>query len=1759
MVAVIAGNGLGLGNTSLQQLGQGLGGQAAIGQDGVGQYVNAANGNLVLQTQDENLIFDGLSLNVLRTYNSQGQLAANGGWGFGFSRSVGGLTGTLDTAGSTVTRTDDDGSAVTYTYNATLDEYVSSGQSGAADTLTWNATASTWTWNDAAAAQQETYSASGQLTTLSDAQTGASYSFSYTSSHQLSQIVAGDGDTLLFGYNTSGQLTSLSVQEVPPGQTTPVTRQQVGYGYDSQGRLQTVTTTLGSDTDSSTASYTTTYTYSGTSDRVASVTQSDGTTVSYSYTEDAQGVYQVTGITTGTGAAAQTLTLAYSSGSTTVTNALGNTTTYQYNAAGELTAEIAPTVNGTSPTTSYTYDANGNLLTSTDPDGATTSYSYDANGNLLSVEDGAGNTRSYTYNANDQVTSQTTYTVPAQGTVGQSGYVAPSGAQTTYYVYNAADQLAYVIDPLGNVTQNTYTTTAGIRVLGSTQQYLGASFSLTGLSPSTPPTLAALQSWVASSAVQNTLSQSTLTSYTYDVRGQLATQTQWDTVSASGAGVSDAGTVVTTTTYSAQGQLLQTATQRGSALQTTAYAYDGLGRLISSTDPLGNVTSYVYTGGTTGATLAITQANGLTTTQATNSAGQLISSTQSASGQTSRVTTYVYNADGQPVETINPEGSITTTFYNAVGQVAGTVDPEGDVTAYTYDGDDHTIATTQYATPLTAAQLSALTSATAWSSVQGEIVTSANDRTAHVLYNAAGLAVATIDPEGNVTTTTYDGDGNPISTTAHATALTAAQLTALGSAPTLAALQADLTANTNDRTTQTIYDADGRAVATINAAGDVTTQTYNAAGDVVLSTAYATALTSAQLTALGSSPTLMALQADLTSSASNQVTSSYYDAAGRLVAQVDADGYLTTTTYTQATNTTTTTRYATALTAAQLSALTPNESVATLVGLLGSNTANEQSSVTDNADGQLASSTAIDGSVTTYAYNSVGQLLTTTVTPTAGQGVARTTATEYDAFGEVTGTLDAVGAAHLTSGMTAAQQAAVFAADGTIYTYNALGQPVQATDADGNSTYTYYDADGRVLYTVQGQPSGSSLNVLGHVTSYSYNAFGQVASTQQYASQLTLTGGTSSGTTLNPATATLTQVATAVAALPVSASDANGLTTYAYTLDGQVASLTNGDGYQTAYGYDAFGDQIQVQQQLSAPGSALSASNSTLTQATYNALGEQIGQTQGVGSTVASSTSSTYDAFGRLSSSTDGNGNTITYGYDNLGRQVSTSQTVQGTARTTQTSYNAFDQVLTQTDALGNVTRYQYTPATHTAVVTTPDGVTMTTVKDAYGDTVSVTDGAGDTTRYTYDADGQLLTTTDALGNVSSEAYDADGDVIQTTDATGHIVTYTYNASGQVLTQTVDPAGLALTTTYAYDGEGRELSVTDPTGTVTTYAYDADGNTLTQVQDAGAGHLNLTTTSTYDGEGKTLTVTLGAGTSAARTTQYVYDNLERLSQQIVDPGTGHLNLTTSYTYDANNNLTSVTNADGNVTRSVYDQANEKIFSIDPTGAVTQLGYDADGQVTSTRSYATALTSTQLTALGTAPSIAAVTADLVTSASDQVSYTAYNTDGQVGYTIDPMGNVTETRYDAAGRVSETLAYAQAVSVTVSLSTALQQGTAMGSMASAISAAGNTDANAQATLHLYDADGHTRFVVQQNTVNGQLMGLVSEQRYDAAGRVIASIAYGSTLPLSSSAALTAQLTTASVAAAVASAPSEITQSVYDNAGRLRYTINPLNQVT
>jgi YD repeat-containing protein len=2791
MVAVIAGNGLGLGNTSLRSLGQGLGGQAAIGQNGVDQYLNAATGNLVLQTQDEGLIFDGLPLDVLRTYNSQGQLSGNQGWLFGFSRSVGGLTGTLDTAGSTITRTGDDGSAVTYAYNASLGQYVSTGQSGAQDTLSWSATASTWTWTDSASRQQETYNASGQLTVLSDAETGASYSFSY-SGGQLSQITAGDGDTLLFGYNTANQLITLSIQEVPPGQTAAVTRQQVGYAYDTQGRLSTITTTLTSDTDSNTASYTTTYTYDGTSDRVASVSQSDGTTVSYTYAADTNGVYRVATITAGSGAAAQTLTLSYNLGTdtTTVTNALGQGWTYTYNSAGQLTQVIAPAVNGSNPTTNYSYDANGNLLQMTDADGGITSYSYDANGNLLSVEDATGHTASYTYNADDQVLSQTTYTVAAQGVVGQSGYVAPSGAQTTYYVYDASDRLNYVVDPLGNVTEHDYTTTAGLTVLSSTKQYLGATYSLTGLSPSTPPSLAQLQGWMVSAPVQATLSHLMRTDYTYDIRGQLSQSIQWDALDSSGAGTlsGDVGASVVTYSYDAQGRLLQSAKARGAdrtQLQVTSYAYDGLGRLLSVTDPLGHITSYVYDDSNN--TLITTQANGATVTQVRNSAGLLVSSVQSASTAANQSTFTLYNAAGQAVATIDPQGHAVYTFYDANGRVVGTVDTSGMVTAYnydangyrtqtiqyatlvdttgwsshgaltaafpsnlpippssssdtttyaihdsvghpvatiavdgtvtttTYDASGNAIAVTKYATVLTSAQISALgslptlgaleadltpgsgdqtsyaiydqshrvvaaidamgrvtttsydgagnvaatlayalplsqaqlsalgsaptlaalqvdlpniaaqkatltvydgsgrvvgavdnngyvttttydavgnviavlhygvpltatqvtvlgaaptlaalvaavgssatftatltirdsagraigsvdsqgnvvitaydaagnvtaqtqygtpltqaqvmslgsaptlsalrvivvtgasdqttltiydaqervaatvtpmhnwwtgqtyyvvkittynasggvfyvrqysgvltsaqvaslgtaptmaalnvllvldrggsgdyfwmnlydgsgrmvasvqpdyhigggityedfvfytydslgrlaekktyylgfdgdfssgtlianpslsylqslvasipyykvdltlydskgyvagtftedmaigtppqASLTAYDSAgnptrvskyspgtdynqfvalsnspslaalqayvgntspydtqltvydanervigtvdnggdvsttsydsagritatiiyatrltstqvaalgdaptltalqsavspslndqtaitihdasghvvgsvdtnrmvtissydeagnlvlmrqyvalltydqvvalaanptlaslqslvtpsvkdgfnlaiydssnrvvasvdpygnvttttygvaggydivtaaatpltyyqyeelrtnptldtlrsllisgqgdssaitfydngdrvvavvgndgsvttknydgtgnltatvtaashltslqvhelamapsltalyadlriddgdhlsqtlfdtaghpvaqidasgyvttmtydasgdlvastqyamplpaghgyfpslavlfselkagtgdktartiydasqhpvasidasglvtlisydaQGNVVSSmryataltagqlitlgaaptlgqllavmgpasgaiydaagrqvvttnalgevsyafhdadgrvmgrvdatgaviaytydteghvvaetryattiatagwisqgaltanfptslpvpvisTDDRTTRTMYDASGWVIATIDPSGHVTANTYDGIGNVIQVTAYAKALTASQLAVLGLSPTWGAVQADLVSSSADRTICTVYDANHQVLATIDAEGYVATHAYDAAGHVVSTTAYATALTETQLSAFDASPGLVALLSEMTSDPGDQASRNYYDGLGRVVANVDADGYLTTTTYDDTQNTVTATRYATALSATQIAGLGGSESVAVLVGFLGGQSASQQTVTVYDADGQVVKSTAPDGTVTAYTYNAVGQLLSSAMTPAAGQGAGRAENAAYDEFGNTVSSTDAIGAV-------------------TTYTYNALGQRACSTDPAGYRTWYYYDDAGRLTYVIKGQPNGDDLNGLGDVTAYTYNAFGEVATTTSYASQLHLTSIVGQVGALDADTASVAQVASAIAALPAPAGDVNATTTYTYTTQGQLASVVDGDGYQTDYQYDAFGDRIQVQSQVTDLGQSPDAANSEITQYTFDHRGELLSQTEAMGTAAARSTSSQYDAFGRIVSMTDGNGNVIQYTYDGLGRKVSQSQIVQGASRQTFTSYDAFDRLLSQTDALGKVTTYQYDLVTHSTTMTTPDGVQLRRVEDAFGDTVSVSDADGNSTTYTYDGDGRVLTQTDALGAVNTNQYDADGRLIQSTDAMGHVVAYRYDANGRVLTRTVDPQGLNRVTTYAYDGEGRELSVTDPMGVRTVYRYDADGNLLVQIADQGYGATNLVTTYSYDGIGNVLTTTVGEGTDAS-VTQFVYDALNRLTSKVVDPQ--GLRITTGYVYDANDNLVCTIDPQGNASYAIYNEANELAYSIRPSGAqgsqqgaMTQYGYDADGHRISTRAYATAVATNGLSAAlaggeQASLSAAALLAASASSPGDAVSYGVYSADGRLRYQIDAQGVVTETRYNALGQPSEVLGYANPIAISTTLASLLRSGGARDAdMQSALGAAGNGDATARATLYYYDANGRVIYTVKLVHLLGVLTAVVSETRYDAAGHVTADVAYGQGLPPTT---VGGAATTGSIAQALAAAETatttRVTQYLYDNAGERVATVDPDGNVT
>ena len=138
MVAIVSGNSLGLSLTSLATLGQrGVQGSAGGGRNGELAYVNAATGNLVLQDRDDRLSAHGLGFDGVRTYNSLGQFTDDNGdnWNPALTRRVYGLTGTVFTAGSTVTRHDEDGADAVFKWNATTSRYESLAGGGALDTL----------------------------------------------------------------------------------------------------------------------------------------------------------------------------------------------------------------------------------------------------------------------------------------------------------------------------------------------------------------------------------------------------------------------------------------------------------------------------------------------------------------------------------------------------------------------------------------------------------------------------------------------------------------------------------------------------------------------------------------------------------------------------------------------------------------------------------------------------------------------------------------------------------------------------------------------------------------------------------------------------------------------------------------------------------------------------------------------------------------------------------------------------------------------------------------------------------------------------------------------------------------------------------------------------------------------------------------------------------------------------------------------------------------------------------------------------------------------------------------------------------------------------------------------------------------------------------------------------------------------------------------------------------------------------------------
>ncbi len=1755
MVAVFTGNGLGLYNSSLTQLGLGLGDSAGLGQSRTRQYVNVASGNLVLQDQDESLVVRGLNTTLLRTYNSRGSVAGSGADGFvtGYERRVALTAGMLNDIGSQMTLSTGDGQDVVFTWSGTLNQYTSTAGEGAHDTLSYDAADRTWTYVEGSTQREEQYAdhadalLQGRLTRIrdlrSDGTTPAQFDVLYDDNQRVTEVRSLDGsgamaDALIFGYDGAGRLASVATRE------DGVIRGQLSYGYDNEGRLSWVQTDLtpsdGSDDlwDETTAAnnnglrFRTSYTYVTANDlRLASVTQSDGTITSYTYEADGAGGYRVKTVTRGDGnnndadGIGETVTFTYSGNQTDVADSLGRAWTYQFDANGQLTTVLAPPQGGLRDVTTYAYNAAGDVTQVQTVRGATTlaqlDYAYDGNGNAIQQWDALGNTIKRNYGSANQLLSETVYTDVDADRTGPGQSVA---GLTTNYVYDAQNRLRFVVDAAGDVQEIRYATTgAGIGQRSAVRQYLGAGYAGAYDESS-------LATWAAGQ-----VANSTLTELSYDAKGRLAQQTAYASVDAAGNGVFDAATGITRYSYDAQGLLLQQIEVRGAGRaltgtsgpdgsEVTDYVYDGLGRLLSILKrDASTVTS--YDNGTITTTYAyldsdyelqVTQDSGALRVETRNAAGRLLSVVESdrATAPTiTRTTQNIYDSVGQLRATEDASGARRYFFYDAKGRLEASVDETGAVTQTSYDGDDRPVQVRQYATRVnTSAWLVNGAVVPATLADIGVIANNGSDRIRAMTYDAAGRLVVETDglaasSDRQIATTTYDGAGRVL------------QVTVTDAAGT----------SSTARTTRNFYDSVGRLTGTLDAEGYLVEHVYDRAGRRVQTIGYA------RLTASGNRATGTLAQLRPASDAGNdQITRFYYNGRGQAVGMLDAEGYLSETVIDEAGHVRAERRYAAAVN------WIATDTLASLRSRAGGSY--RENRLAYDGLGYLITQTNPEGTVTRYSYDEAGRLVRTEVA--AQTTDVRENFTRYNVFGEIIGEIGGEQAAQASAALlggkalndpslTEAQLDAAYSQYGVRHSVDALGRRIESIDAQGNKTWLFYDGQGRQTFQVRGVASAIGVaNALGEVSETRYNAFGQVTDVLTYTNRITI-----------PIAGDRVSVDSVIRTLSFVASlDSRRQMTY--TARGQLATIVDAEGALSRFTYNAFGERSREEL-------AVGTSVALTVDRSYDKRGLQVTQTDS-GSTISRSQNQAYDVFGRVISRTDARGTVTTFRYDRLGRQLEQSVIAAGRQETSTLAYDAFDRVLTQTDPLGQSTTYQYNDSQRRLIVTTPEGVTVLTVHNRHGQAVTVTqnlaDGSNAVTRYAYDQNGALLSTSDPLNQTSNNEYDVRGLLIATVDATGYRVELHYDAAGRVLSRVVDPTGLNLVTQYRYDGQGRQVQVTDATGVVSTQRYDREGRLLETVQDVGAGRLNLSTLYSYDAQGRQISVTEGAGTAVARTARSVFDALGRRISETVDAGAGRLNLTTTYAYDDNDNLIRRTDAAGQVTQYAYDKANRLAYVIDPTGAAIRTWVDAAGRTVMTRAYAQRLDPAAVVD----KTVGQIDALLVSNdAADLVSYRVYDRDGRLRYTMDALGDVRESIVDAAGRTVGSRTYATVISIDAGLRSKLMAGTAtVSDIAAKLVIDDNRDVR---SAQVFDAAGRLRFSIDA-------LGQVQEQRYDAAGRITQTLDYANALsaavltPATLDALRAGAVSVATVASWVASqqASARSSTQVFDGAGRVRYTL-------
>ncbi len=441
---------------------------------------------------------------------------------------------------------------------------------------------------------------------------------------------------------------------------------------------------------------------------------------------------------------------------------------------------------------------------------------------------------------------------------------------------------------------------------------------------------------------------------------------------------------------------------------------------------------------------------------------------------------------------------------------------------------------------------------------------------------------------------------------------------------------------------------------------------------------------------------------------------------------------------------------------------------------------------------------------------------------------------------------------------------------------------------------------------------------------------------------------------------------------------------FQYDSDDNLTSAKDARGNTTTYTYDSHHNMLTS-----------TTPEGVVTTNTYDTNGN-VTQTQVGNSTDYIKASTTYDTASALASAaTDARGNSVQYGYSSTTRQQTTV-----------------------TDANSNTSTYTYGDASamlRLASLTSPTGTGSSTATvsygyDTYGKLTDIT-RAGTVYSFTYDQWGRVVDTKVGNMTLSTNAYDQYGKLSSVTYGNGFVTEYVYDSLDRVDEIRQGTAGnTALTYKFVYNGDGdlyelrnyktlrstffeydhagRCMASTEKsftvsgnavtyTGTVSGYRYEYDANNNLTKLTCNVNGSSWDTTYTYDNDNRPVSVLLNSGRSVVNT----YDAIGRLTSRALKNGSVTVRNTAityvpgadgsktalvasyqngsdaaySYTYDANGNITGITQGTASFTYE-YDKANQLIRenlyygSGDSNNTTYTYEYDAWGNILNKKKY-----------------------------------------------------------------------------------------------------------------------------------------------------------------------------------------------------------------